>query len=377
MSLTNIAPSLQRSIDLAIDYLETSQWPGGFWIDFELYVGMSNQWVTAYVAHCLARARRTSPAITKAIAYLQRTELEAGGWGYHREVPPDGDSTANVVYLLARYHRKALERAEILRCAAILLSFQSVENGGFVTYRSRPAAHDGSQPAFMYQGSGWTIAHLSVTGLAVVALLATDRKAFRSQIEQGCKFIRKMQTSAGYWEDHWWQDRIYGTYWAARALTTNASSASENIPLAGDSQVNISGDHERARLAQRWLLQAIETDGGWGNGKGGTSSAFYTGLAISTLLLPAGIVCSPLSATERAHANTAVYQGLQWLVEAQLPDGSWPSVPMLLTPVPEVLVPWESDHPSSHQAVADQNRLFTTATVVATLARALDWLKGI
>jgi len=362
MSETNITIPLQSSIVKAAKFLETTQWPGGFWIDFELYVGMSNQWVTAYVAHCLARAVPGSPALAEAIAYLLRTELPASGWGFNRHVPPDGDSTANAVYLLARYGRQSLESSDLLRFAQTLASFQSESDGGFVTYKPRPVSPEEEKPAFMYEGSGWTISHLSVAGLAAVALLAIDlsfpQALFQPHRQKAAEYTRRMQEPGGYWEDHWWADRVYGTYWAARFLASNSPVADQN-------------DAARLERAKDWLAQVVYPDGAWGDGYGGLGGAFYTALAVSTLLLEAG--CGVRLASESRFAPLA-RRGLECLLEMQDQDGGWPSVPMLLTPVPEVLVPWESQHPSSRQAVADQNRLFTTATALAALARGQDWL---
>jgi len=323
---------------------------------------MSNQWVTAYVAHCLARAVPGSPALAPAITYLLRTELPTSGWGFNRHVPPDGDSTANAVYFLARYGRDFLDPSDLLRCAHTLASFQSEGDGGFVTYKARPARPGEEKPAFMYESSGWTISHLSVTSLAAVALLAFDLASadgvFRPYRQRAAEFIRKTQEASGYWEDHWWQDRVYGTYWAARFLATNPPEVGQD-------------DVARLERAKDWLAQVVHTDGAWGNGLDGDAAAFYTSLAVSTLLLETG--CGVPLALESRFASLA-RRGLECLLEMQEQDGGWPTVSMLLTPVPEVVVPWESQHPSSHQAVPDQNRLFTTATTLVALARGRDWL---
>ena len=86
------------------------QWPGGYWIDFNLMIGMSSHWVTAYVAHCLNEAKPASPAILKAHSWLIETELSEGGWGFNRDVPPDADSIANVLLFFARSNRSASDK---------------------------------------------------------------------------------------------------------------------------------------------------------------------------------------------------------------------------------------------------------------------------
>lgn len=332
--------SLSAAIERACRFLEKMQWQGEFWIDFEWEVGLSSQWVTAYVAHCLARANPASGALPGARDYLLRTPHAAGGWGFNRRVPPDADSTANVLLFLSRYCQDSVNNETLSQIADTLIPFQSAsEDGGFVTYLWRHPRPEEDRPEYMYQGSGWCISHLSVTALAAVSLLTLGEEKYQDVLKAATDFVLTSQDPSGFWESYWWYDRVYGTYWACRLLLSM-------------------GYQVEPRRAAEWLLQLHQGEDGWGNGLGGEVSAFHTAQALGTLML----FENPPSSHKR------VDRGIAWLLESQLPDGSWAPVPILLNPVPEVLVPWEDEHPTCHAPIIDQHRQFTTATVLMMLA---------
>lgn len=344
MSETIMDLPLDNVIERACLFLEKWQWPGGFWIDFELVVGMSSQWVTAYISHCLAQANANSSALAPANKWLLQTQLEEGGWGYNRDIPPDGDSTANAVLFLAGYGRTNLSEEVLDHAAETLLTFRSNNDGGFMTYRPIPHIPGEEKHKFMFEGSGWCISHLSVTALAAVALHKVNPVKFRHVLKEAAVFIKQRQDPAGFWDDHWWLDRIYGTYWSSRFL-------------------NSMGDRISPQRAIDWLVRNNQDGKAWGNGLGSQPSPYHTALALSTLML--------LDSPPRVHQ--LIKNGIAWLIENQRADGGWTSVPILLTVIPEIHEPWRSTDASSRQAVADQYSLFTSATVLVALVNYRDF----
>jgi squalene cyclase len=336
---TNMELSLSSAIESAIHFLEVWQWPGGYWIDFELEIGMSSQWVTAYIAHCLARADASSRSLSPALDWLLRTQHKEGGWGYNRDIPPDGDVTANVLLFLAEYGRSILGEEELFRVADTLLTYRSALDGGFITYLSRTKKLGGGKPKFFFEGSGWCISHLSVTALAAVSLYAVNPTKYAVVLEAAAGYIRQRQNPAGYWDDYWWLDRIYGTYWASRFL-------------------HMLGYQTDTSHAVDWLVSINQGGNAWGNGLGDEVSPYHTAFAISTLML----------LQDHPHLERLIQNGINWLLRNQRTDGSWISIPILLNPVPETHTPWQSTDASCCQAIADQYRLFTTATVLSALA---------
>ena len=334
---------LSTVIERACSFLEKYQWPGGYWIDFELVVGMSSQWVTAYISHCLAQANANSAALARAYQWLLHTRLEDGGWGYNRDLPSDGDSTANTIFFLAGYDRNNVSEEVLEGAAETLLTFRSQEDGGFITYRPVQSTPGEDRHKFRFEGSGWCISHLSVTAMAAVALHKVNPIKYRHVLQDVAAYIQQHQNPAGFWDDHWWLDRIYGTYWASRFL-------------------DWMGDKVTHQPAINWLISINQDGEAWGNGLGGEPSPYHTALALSTLLL---------DGSPRVHQ--LIDRGIAWLIENQRADGGWTSVPILLTPEPDIHEPWLSTHISSRKAVPDQYSLFTSATVLLALANYRDF----
>lgn len=338
MADTNMTIVLNNAIERACYFLERAQWPGGFWIDFELAVGMSSQWITAYVAQNLNRFRDSRKALAKARDWLIHTQFNEGGWGFNRHVPPDADSIANVLLFLSGLEREKPGMTSLEKIADCLNTFQSSSDGGFKTYHPRPPRPDQERVDFLCEKSNWCISHLSVTALATEALINVSKANYKATVQAATDFIRAQQTRQGYWNCYWWYGPMYGTYRAARVLS-----------LLGDKII--------LQQTAKWLADTCQEDGGWGDNLGGKSAPFFTALAVSTLIL----------IQENTVFHQSVQRGVSWLLNEQRSDGSWESAPMLLTPIPQVRVPWEETDPSCTAAVADQNRLFTTATVLTTL----------
>src|SRR5579883_1997308 len=87
--------SYSDSIEGARGYLLQRRQADGFWSDFDLARGTSDEWVTAYVGIALAGASSGDRELTTSIAdVLDRRRAHAEGWGYSATTPPDADSSA-------------------------------------------------------------------------------------------------------------------------------------------------------------------------------------------------------------------------------------------------------------------------------------------
>ena len=99
------AATIPEAIERGVDYLLDKRTQGGWWRDFfgTPDVGFSDEWVTAYVAHALARTGldRATCAARQGLVLLLTVPRRAGvaGWGYHVLLPPDGDATTWVLRL--------------------------------------------------------------------------------------------------------------------------------------------------------------------------------------------------------------------------------------------------------------------------------------
>lgn len=326
-------------------FLEGAQTADGRWLDFRFrfVVGdrdvISSQWVTAYVGEALGRAGGDTAALERARDWLGAHPHPGGAWGFSLATPEDADSTANVVHFLSRWRGAPAWDAALAHAGMQLLRFWDETEGGFRTYR--PAENPSLTGWASYPGSSWCDVHLSVSALASWALHTTGDARYHPVLERCTRMVRARQAPEGFWEAYWWQGRTYATFHAARLLS-----------LPG-------GDAAAVARAAQWFAHTQHPSGGWGNGTGGEPAPFHTALALSTLLLDGG---------GQRHTS-ALQAGLRWLLQAQQADGGWGSVPIMRMPRPEVHAPWEDPEGCLLLPVlTDRNRLFTTATVVSTLA---------
>src|SRR5262245_63507547 len=101
-----MSPAVHDSLAGAATYLSARQKPDGRWEDFDLPVGRSDAWVTAYAGRSLLRAGRAT-ADPRAVECAERAARWLGsarayerGWGYNAATGPDADSTAHAILLL-------------------------------------------------------------------------------------------------------------------------------------------------------------------------------------------------------------------------------------------------------------------------------------
>lgn len=304
-------------------FLLANQGRDGLWRDFLTPAGEASGWVTGYVGTALHLAAPDAPALDRTAGTLVATQNADGGWGYNEAVPTDADSTAWALLFLARTGRND---SSCQRAATCLIQYQSAEDGGVPTYRD-------PGPIRRYMGvgrwtrfDGWCRPHTEVTAVAGRALAETSPE----QAAAAWRFVRSQQRPDGSWSSYWWFSPHYATLQA--------------VELAA--QV---GDREALDRAAAWVRRSPYHD------------AFTTALSLSVLAM-AGETGEPMA------------RALSRLAELQQEDGSWPSQPMLRIPLPGDRDPNRARRrrirPGKGFLVHDQHRTFTTATCVASLARA-------
>lgn len=347
-----------RAAAQATRFLVERQGADGLWRDFRTLAGQAEDWPTAFIGLALATVARAdfgagreegalaAAAAQRAAAALLGRQHQDGGWGYHAGVPVDADSTALAVLLLlaATPHRDAATARALERARRCLLAHQDAESGGFSTY-----AGEAPIRAFMDLPAeiplcGWCQPHVEVTAVCGQALawLGAGEAA-----RAAWRFVRERQAPGGAWPAYWWAAPHYATFQAlalARAMRDPAS----DLPLEG------------SVAAAAWLVATQRADGAFVTAEGAT--AFPTALALAALALLPGDA-APARALERAAAR---------LCALQLDDGGWRSMPSLRIPRPEVEQPaatgWRSDALGTGVLIADEQRLFTSATCLLALA---------
>lgn len=114
----------------------------------------------------------------------------------------------------------------------------------------------------------------------------------------------RAQERDGSWFGRWGANHVYGTGCAVPALVAARLDT-------GDPAV---------RRAVAWLSRHQNDDGGWGEDLRSYGDARWVGRSVSTASQTAWALIALLAAGER---SAAVERGVQWLVTAQRPDGTW------------------------------------------------------
>lgn len=320
---------LEEAIRAGVRYILERQLVNGCWVDWELPPGPCLMWTTAYIGCKLSGLpenlpEETFPARRRAAQWLLVNELPGHGWGYNETVGADADSTAHAILFLSSMGTR-LSEGSYRR----LQAFQS-EDGGFSTYR---------------RGDGygsWCVSHPDVTPLALLALMTGKHPQQSRAINRGIDYIIEQRTESGLWNSFWWETPLYGTN-ACLALLSAAGRMK-------------SGGSIRGNLGESLESLLLSAPG----------NAFETALLLSALVQLAAGAEAPL-ALSRASALA------RQLISMQRPDGSWNTVPILRVTRRDCYEPWNRlDGGGAGEAgtlYADQNRLFTSASIVDALAR--------
>jgi squalene cyclase len=333
---------LETAIVQAAQFLEREFHEAEGWISFFRLVNGSRDWVTAYVGWSLLHSRvAQSEVIDQAGALLERDGCLSGGWGYRPGIPIDVDSTS----WAAKFLMESGYRLDSSKVKEIILAHQDPVNGGFRTYRSpETGIRDYINAKATADMSGWCSAHLCVTGAAIQALCALGLPPDSEPIQRALTFVREQQSPAGYWNAYWFYGKNYGTRQAIRVLQ----------------QLGNADDAVRLTRAREWLEGAQLGDGSWDSGVSQqVGRVFDTALA----------VCALLDVPEAPQAR--IQRGIDWLLQRQCPDGGWDSEPILLVPEPSEHAPWKVERWAkwgwTGVCIPDENRIFTTATVLQAL----------
>lgn len=281
-------------------------------------------WDTAIAAFALgefgARTPERQQMLTRAADWLltrelrrkgdwstKRPNLTPSGWVFEfaNEYYPDVDDTAMV--LLALLHAtpsdpEKLARAE-RRAINWLLGMQS-SDGGWAAFDADNNWQLLNQVPFADHNAMLDPTCADITGRVLECLCRRGFTSAHEAIQRAVHYLLLQQEENGSWFGRWGVNYVYGTFLALRGLcATRAPEATDAI----------------ARGAN-WLRSVQNPDGGWGESCLGYSTGRFE-RTVSTPTQTAWALLGLLAAG--ALRTNAVADGFRWLVEHQLPDGSW------------------------------------------------------
>jgi len=331
---------IETSIDLGHGFLLHAQHAEGWWADFLLSPGRSDAWVTAYVGRVVAIADDPPARAAAGRAWQWLARRSSAGWGYNGLTPEDADTTAWAIRFAEAVGAGASERASAGRS---FLASQSRPDGGLSTYGDDAAIRAFIGAPATLRFDGWCGSHPCVTAAAAAGLGGSSALCY----------LRTVQADDGHWPSYWWCEPEYATAMAASAL----------------GRFGERDDHGRVARAATWAARRLAPRGHAVSSVCPDGSAFATALALRTLQAGGDASFDAESATAR--------RAVDWLLCQQQSDGSWPSSAGLRVPPPDQTEPdrhvgWQLGGKIEGGISLDQERLFTTATVVETLRAAVS-----
>jgi squalene-hopene/tetraprenyl-beta-curcumene cyclase len=298
----------------------------GWWRDFDLHVGASDEWVSAYTASALAasgdgRGRTAAEEIWKALA--SRAAGRDPGFGYNGKTTRDADSTAWACHLAQTLGVQGSAQREAL---AFLEVCQQAD-GGVATYASAEAVRKAIRIPIEMPVNGWASSHVCVTAAAGRVLGGAAK-------ERACRFLRSKQGPEGRWQGYWWLDDEYATAFSVGCLADSEDEEDRAAAGRGVAWLQRSGGESAFALALRIL-----------------------GTCFGGARVPEGLITALLARQEE--------------------DGSWPSSARLRIPFPYETQPaqfwaWNRASKEFGGVRLDEGRIFTTATAIWALGTALE-----
>lgn len=358
---TSQVSHLDGTLDNALDYILQQQGSEGEWGDFLFSIGHSTDWVTGYVGQSLMPfLTRCGSHLEKASQWLLST-FNKDGWGYNIRAPRDSDSTANSVLFLVHLSQmldvsQPLYQAimtTLTRAFAKLATYQH-NNGGFSTYTRKDR-----EGGFDIVQQFWLTPHLEITATCGRCfLLSTGHVTDR--VRDSLNFLLLNQDPQGTWPAYWYDGPFYGTAQVLHFISKAIQS--------GWMDSRIKACVQRALQA---VMSQQRDDGGWALYDDQPPQAVATAVAMQVIIASMEILSSQDMFAPSIKA--ALQHGCLWLHQHQQNDGSWLPSYLLRVPLPECEKPWLERFPHSSKGdlqhvTIDQQRIFTTVTVIQTFA---------
>ncbi len=311
-----------------LEFLLKSQRADGSWpIDTNL-----STWCSTLAIDAIPQSQIPNPqsSIAWLLAQQYRTEhpythAAPGGWAW-TDLPggvPDADDTAGALLALAKLEKAEgrMQNAEVLRAAEMgvrwLLDLQN-RDGGIPTF-----CRGWGALAFDQSSADITAHAIRAWRAWPDQFSASLQKRMADAERKAVRFLLRTQREDGAWAPLWFGNEhaegelnlVYGTARVLAALVPPEPEAPELSAVV---------------RGANWLLDAQNTDGGWGHGSDGASSTEETALALESLSAVARAELSARPAKFQsaelkqltAQLPSALAHGAAWLV-SRVESGAW------------------------------------------------------
>ncbi|MBN1421606.1 MAG: squalene--hopene cyclase, partial [Planctomycetes bacterium] len=252
---------------------------------------------------------------------IKNPRLEPGGWFFEFENAfyPDNDDTAMVLLALDRaLPGENEDRAPaMLRGLRWLLGMQNRDGGWGAFDRDLDKKILEAIP-FADHNAMLDGSTADVTGRVLLLLGQLGFSGEQPVVRRAVRYLLREQEPDGSWYGRWGVNYVYGT----------------SHVLQGLRSIGYPVDRPSVRRAAAWLRSVQRDDGGWGESCASYGDRRLKGEGPSTASQTAWGLMGLLSAGDTDSA--AVRRGIEFLLRAQNPDGSWTEEAYTGTGFPEV-----------------------------------------
>jgi hypothetical protein len=341
MKLLSITPKLvEQALFKGTSFLMAKRGNDGLWRDFETLAGLSSDWVTGYIQAQFNTLRKYHSPVELTHKTLMHRQRPNGGWSFNLRVPTDVDSTAWV--LLAFSGIPCWRPSAMLRATSYIKRHVDPLTGGFCTYNEQDQI-DRYIGADKTLTRGWLGAHTCVTSVVLQLMASTPSYWEHEIIQKAAFFVKQQRLPSFLWSSYWWKGQGYATFHSTRALLQTRKLS-----------------YREAAKTIHAVLEKVNLSK-YSEGAGSAETLFDMAYYLRTVLMRSQDI------------SIGALEGVvHYLLENQKRDGSWPSEPILRIPRPMVKQPdtetnWRENELGTGVIIKDDNRLFTTASVLSAL----------
>ena len=256
---------------------------------------------------------------------VQDPGIEPSGWAFefNNVFYPDTDDTMMVLLALARAGRNAQGSVAFQRALRWLLSFQC-RDGGWAAFDKDVTQRWLEDVPFADHNAilDPTCCDLTARVLELLGLIGWPRES--REVQRALAFLRSTQEDDGSWYGRWGVNYIYGTWQVLRGLRAIGEDMRQPWIVR----------------ARDWLESCQNEDGGWGETCASYDDPHLKGKGPSTASQTAWAVMGLVAASEETEPaaldRRALRRGIDFLLERQHADGSWPEPETTGTGFPRV-----------------------------------------
>ena len=241
--------------------------------------------------------------------YKNEADVEPSGWAFEHENKwsPDVDDSAMVMLALRRMQSsdKKAQQACLKRGLEWLMTFQCKE-GGWAAFDKDCTKSIMEKVPFADHNAMLDPECADITARILELLGVEGLTLEHPQVKLGVQYLRSQQEEDGSWYGRWGVNYLYGTWLALRGLRA----------------LKLDMHQPWLQKAKDWLESVQLKDGGWGERCNSYEDPVLKGQGPSTSSQTAWAVMGLCAFGDPGLPS--LHRGIQYLIDMQSEDGSWP-----------------------------------------------------